>query len=286
MSRAPFVPADALDQMRTSATPPVIFDATLLLHKARFDGDFHAESGRSRWEQAHVPGSVHVEVDTELSVPDVTHDRHPPAQVLADTLAGFGVEQGTPVVVYDSTGGLWAARVWFLLRWIGVPVTVLDGGLSGWRTAGLPVESGPAPEPVPVPIWTATAVRDAWIDKDELLQFGDFAGHLVCGLSPASFSGSEPTRYSRRGHIPGSINVPARSLFDDAGFIRSSAEIRARYLDAGADLGSELLLYCGGGISAAANALALSSIGVHDVRVYDGSLEEWSADPLLPLITS
>jgi thiosulfate/3-mercaptopyruvate sulfurtransferase len=283
MSREPFISAHALAQMRTSATPPVIFDATLVLHKARFDGDFHAESGRSCWEEAHVPGSVHVEVDTELSVPDVTHDRHPPPQILADALARLGVGQETPVVVYDSTGGLWAARVWFLLRWIGVPVQVLDGGLSGWRESGLPIESGSGSATVPVPRWKAKAAHHVWIDKDELLQFGEFTGNLVCGLSSASFSGSEPTRYSRRGHIPGSINVPARSLFDGAGRILSSAEIMARYRDAAADLGSELLLYCGGGISATANALALSSIGIQNARVYDGSLEEWSADPDLPL---
>jgi len=72
---------------------------------------------------------------------------------------------------------------------------------------------------VPVAKWKARAAYDAWIDKDELLQFREFAGNLVCALSPASFSGSEPTRYSRRGHIPGSVNVPARSLFDDAGLI-------------------------------------------------------------------
>ncbi|MBB5163913.1 sulfurtransferase [Mycobacterium sp. AZCC_0083] len=286
MSREPFISAHALDQMRTSAAPPVIFDATLVLHKARFDGDFHAESGRSRWEEAHVPGSVHVEVDTELSVPDSTHDRHPPPQVLADTLARLGVGQETPVVVYDSTGGLWAARVWYLLRWIGVPVGVLDGGLTGWRESGLPVESGLRPESVPVSRWEARVAYHAWIDKDELLQFGEFSGNLVCGLSSASFSGSEPTRYSRRGHIPGSINVPARSLFDDSGFIRSRAEVTARYRDADVDLDTELLLYCGGGISAAANALALSSIGFQHARVYDGSLEEWSADPDLPLIVS
>jgi thiosulfate/3-mercaptopyruvate sulfurtransferase len=283
MSRNPLVSAEVLDRMRADATPPVILDATLLLHKARFDGDFHSESGRPRWERAHIPGSLHVEVDTELSIPDVTHDRHPPPQALADTLARLGIGSRTQVVVYDSTGGLWAARVWFLLRWIGVPVTVLDGGLSGWQDSGLPVERGPRVETAPVPRWAAQTAHDAWIDKDELLDIHSTAGNLVCGLSPASFSGSEPTRYSRRGHIPGSANVPARALFDDKGFIRSEAEIAAHYRDAGAHLDSELLLYCGGGISATANALALSSIGIQHARVYDGSLEEWSADPALPL---
>ncbi|MCV7225535.1 sulfurtransferase [Mycolicibacterium komossense] len=284
MTRNPVVSTQELHRMRSGATPPMILDATLLLRRAQFDGDFHAESGRTQWEDVHIPGSVHVEVDTQLSVPDATHDRHPSPQALADALARIGIGPRTPVVVYDTTGGLWAARVWYLLRWIGVPVTVLDGGLAAWRSAGLPVESGPpASERVPIPGWTATATRAAWIERDELAAIWESAGNLVCGLSSAAFTGSEPTRYSRRGHIPGSVNVPARALFDDAGLLRSEAEITAQYREAGVDLTREVLLYCGGGISATANALALSAIGVDHFRVYDGSLEEWSADPALPL---
>ena len=284
MSGTPFVSPGALHQMVTGPAPPVVLDATLLLPKPRFDGDFRSHSGRPQWVRAHIPGSVHVEVDAELSVPDATHDRHPPPQVLADALAQLGIGARTTVVVYDGTGGLWAARVWFLLRWIGVPVHVLDGGFAGWQSLGMPVETGPGPERPPAPPWQAHPTYDAWIDESDIR--GGPADNLVCGLSPAAFSGSEPTRYSRRGHIPGSVNVPARSLFDDAGFIRSKAEIAQRYRAAGVDLGSEVLLYCGGGISAAANALALSHIGIRHVRIYDGSLEEWSANPALPLVTT
>jgi thiosulfate/3-mercaptopyruvate sulfurtransferase len=284
VTRGPFVSPLSLDELRTGTTPPVILDATLLLHPPRFDGDFRAESGRPRWEQARLPGSIHVRVDTDLSIPDVTHDRHPPAQELADALARFGIGERTRVVVYDGVGGLWAARVWFLLRWIGVPVAVLDGGLSAWREAGLPLESGPGQVVEAAPRWRARVARDVWIGKEELVQIDSSAGSLVCGLSPGSFGGTEPTRYSRRGHIPGSVNVPARAHFDEAGFIRSSAEISAQYREAGVDLTGEVLLYCGGGISATANALALSSVGIELARVYDGSLEEWSADPDLPLV--
>ena len=132
--------------------------------------------------------------------------------------------------------------------------------------------------------WQATATRDAWVERDEV-ERASLDGTLVCGLGASAFAGAEPTRYSRRGHIPGSVNVPARGLFDADGRVLAPAEVRERYLSAGVDLGAELLLYCGGGISAAANALALAHAGIRTVRVYDGSLEEWSADPSLPLTT-
>lgn len=285
MTRAPFVSADELHRKLAGPTPPVVLDATLLLRKARFDGDFHAESGRAQWEEAHLPGSTHVEVDVELSIPDATHDRHPSPQDLADAFARLGIGVRSEVVVYDGNGGLWAARVWFLLRWIGVPVAVLDGGLANWRARGLPIETGVGQRPEPVGSWVAAAVHDSWVEKAEILEKHSGAANLVCGLSPESFWGAEPTRYARRGHIPGSINVPARRLFDDDGLIRSPAEIDQQYRDAGVNLDDEVLLYCGGGISATANALALASIGIEHARVYDGSLEEWSADPELPLLT-
>ncbi|KQO96944.1 sulfurtransferase [Leifsonia sp. Leaf264] len=292
MSAPAFVDAGTLAQQLATERPPVVLDATLVLHKPRFDGDFSAESGRERWLAAHIPSSHHVAIDTDFSAPHVTHDHHEQPQRIADRLAELGVGQQTRVVVYDSVGTLWAARLWYLLDWIGVEVSVLDGGLRAWRTAGLPVAvgTGPdaasdaAPATAPAARWRPTVTRDAWVERDEV-ELASADGTLVCGLSAAAFAGAEPTRYSRRGHIPGSVNVPARGLFDADGRVLAPAEVRERYLAAGADLDAELLLYCGGGISATANALALAHAGIRSVRVYDGSLEEWSADPSLPLTT-
>ncbi|BDV31179.1 sulfurtransferase [Microbacterium terricola] len=279
-----FVSAAELRTELDGPTPPTVFDATLILRRPRFDGDFTATSGRPRWATAHLPGSRHVAIDTDFSVPHVTHDHHPEPQQIADRLADLGVGPHDRVVAYDTAGGLWAARLWYLLDGIDVDVRVLDGGLAAWRDAGgAVVESDEPPAAAPAERWTAHARRPAWIDRDEVLGALPTA-NLVCGLSRASFAGAEPTRYTRRGHIPGSANVPARELFDEAGLVRTPAAVRAAFTAAGVDLDREVLLYCGGGISATANALALRHAGVSDVRVYDGSLEEWSADPSLPLV--
>jgi thiosulfate/3-mercaptopyruvate sulfurtransferase len=126
------------------------------------------------------------------------------------------------------------------------------------------------------------------VSKQELVErAADDDRPLVCGLPAGSFTGTDPSRYARRGHIPGSVNVSSRDLFTSDGHVRSRVELILAYDTAGVDVAAtatpEVLLYCGGGISAAANALTLAAIGTTAVRIYDGSLEEWTADPSLPL---
>jgi thiosulfate/3-mercaptopyruvate sulfurtransferase len=287
----PFISAWELSKALASDLPPAIFDASLVLHSAQFDGDYRKESGRGRWSAAHIPTSHHVDVATQFSdVSAPLHYAHPQPQAVADELARLGVALHESVVVYDSTGTLWAARLWYLLRWIGVDVRVLDGGLAAWREAGFPVESGESGESAPrlaVANWPATAVREAWITRAELLERGERDPRpLICSLPAAQFTGSEPTRYTRRGHIPGSVNVSSRALFDDDGTVKLALELAAIHEAAAVSVSSgaqEILLYCGGGISASAGALALSQLGMENCRIYDESLEEWSADPALPL---
>ena len=211
------------------------------------------------------------------------HYTHPEPQAIADELARLGIEEGREVVVYDSTGTLFAARLWYLLRWIGVRARVLDGGFAAWVTGGHPVESGEQDAPAPVPTWPAEAVRRAWVSKEELLE-RDSDTPLVCALPRGSFTGADPTRYARRGRIPGSVTVSSRDLFTSDGHVKSRVELILAYEQEGVHVGDdEVLLYCGGGISAAGSALTLAAIGQRAVRIYDGSLEEWSADPALPL---
>ena len=282
---SPFVTVSHLVLARASESAPVVLDASCVLHSAKFDGDYRRESGRPRWLEAHIPGSQHVDVPTQFS--DTTaslHYTHPTPQAIADQLARIGVGRADAVVVYDTTGGLFAARLWYLLRWIGVDAKVLDGGLAAWVAAGQPTSSGESAATTPVEPWTPSASLDSWISKDELVARSQSdARPLVCGLPAGSFAGSDPSRYARRGRIPGSVNVSSRDLFASDGTVKQNESLRAAYAAAGVTGAEEVLLYCGGGISASANALTLVELGVTAVRIYDGSLEEWSADESLPL---
>jgi thiosulfate/3-mercaptopyruvate sulfurtransferase len=292
---SPFISVSELADSLASASPPVVFDASLELHPAKFDGDYRRDNGRPRWLAAHIPGSHHVDVATQFSdVTAKTSYAHPEPQEIADELARLGVGADTEVVIYDTTGTMWAARLWYLLRWIGVQARVLDGGLAAWQAAGHEVASGDAPSAAPVAPWSATIARKAWVSRQELAErSADDERPLVCSLPAGSFTGADPTRYSRRGHIPGSVNVSSRDLFKSDGTLKSRVEVILAYSGAGVDPAAvgatgtdEVLLYCGGGISASAGALTLAAIGVKAVRIYDGSLEEWSADPSLPLVVS
>jgi thiosulfate/3-mercaptopyruvate sulfurtransferase len=285
---SPFIDAAELARELGSDTPPAVLDASYILHSPEFDGDYRRETGHPLWLEGHIPGSQYVDVPTQFSdESSPLHYTHPEPQAIADELARIGIGEGRRVVLYDSTATIWAARLWYLLDWIGVDVRVLDGGIAAWRLGGHPVVSGEAAAPEPAATWPVTHPRDAWIDRSELVaRSSDDRRPLVCGLPAGSFTGSAPTRYSRRGRIPGSVNVSSRALFASDGTVLAPGDLTAAYESAGVSLDAsapEILLYCGGGISASANALTLAALGSRSVRIYDGSLEEWSADPELPL---
>ena len=284
----PFISVSELADSLAEPLPPIVLDASLELHAPAFDGDYRMNSGRDRWLAGHIPGSRHVDVATQFSDTSApTHYAHPEPQQIADELARLGVSRDSQVVIYDTTGTMWAARLWYLLRWIGVSARVLDGGYKAWTAGGQPVETGEAPALASVEPWKAESVRRAWISKEELLErASDDKRPLVCSLPAGSFTGADATRYARRGRIPGSVNVSSRDLFGGNGTLKSRVELILAYDAAGVDVAEnseEVLLYCGGGISASAGALTLAAIGQKAVRIYDGSLEEWSADPALPL---
>lgn len=146
------------------------------------------------------------------------------------------------------------------------------------------MDEGGTPVPAVTPV-VPDPRPGKWATLDEVaaISRGERPGTLVCALPAGGFDGSAPTRYSRRGHIPASRSLPGRELLDSAGRLLPAPELAARTdtVLQGAD--SPVVLYCGGGISAAATSLALTLLGRDDIAVYDGSLEEWSKDPALPL---
>ena len=265
----------------------VVLDATALLPSPREDGDYRSASGREAWAERHLPGSRHADLTGDLSDHEAPyHFAVPTPEALAAALARLGVGEDSEVVTYDSGGGIWAARLWWMLRAIGVPAAALDGGLEAWEAAGRPLASGDDTDPVPaVPPVTPVVRPDLWsgIEDVAAISRGERPGTLVCALPTGGYDGSAPTRYSRRGHIPASRSLPGRGLLDESGHVLPAEELAARVgavLDAD---DSPVVLYCGGGISAAGAALALTLLGRTDVSLYDGSLEEWSKDPARPL---
>ncbi|MFD7601631.1 sulfurtransferase [Streptomyces mirabilis] len=180
-----------------------------------------------------------------------------------------------------------------MLRSISVPLAVLDGGWQAWEAGGHPIacgdetgggETSAAPvtgplTPVPRPgMWTG-------IETVGAVSRGERPGTLVCALPPGGFEGSVPSRYSRRGHIPGSLSLPGRGLLDGTGRFLAAAQLAERVGSVLKGDESPVILYCGGGISAAGTVLALTLLGRKDIALYDGSLEEWSQEPSRPLAT-
>ena len=248
-------------------------------------GVLNIESGRERWDQEHIPGSVHVDLMAELA--DQTAEllfTMPPTDQLVSAMESVGVGDGTRVVLYDFDINMWAARVWWMLRSIGFDeAAILDGGLRRWKAEGRSVTADPAPRHPR----GALAVRPrpgTFVGKEEVFSaIGDDHTALVDALPAAHYDGVIQF-YKRRGHIPTAVNVPAGSLVDhDTHAYAGMDELRslaAPALEAGC---SRTIAYCGGGISAASTAFALSLLGVEQVSIYDGSMGEWTADPSLPL---
>ena len=295
-------------------TDIAVFDATARLAAPVADGDYRVSTGRPRWEAERIPGSRYVDLLAALSDPDRPyHFGYPGDAELARRLPGLGIHAGTCVVSYDRDGGIWAARLWWMLRGIGIDARVLDGGWASWTEAACPVETGQLVEPdgsgevgqpaaTGVPAgWDDPAVSKpvaarpgpgpgpgagpgAWASRRDVEEIvaGRRDAALVCALGYTAFEGTVPTRYTRRGHIPGSLNLPARGTVDKHGRLLPGDELRD-LLAPLLDDPRPLVLYCGGGISACLLALALTEAGRADISVYDGSLEEWTADPRLPV---
>ncbi|MFM9150212.1 MAG: sulfurtransferase, partial [Solirubrobacterales bacterium] len=210
--------------------------------------------------------------------------RLPSPEAFAEVIGRYGIGNDTAVVVYDTTAGMWASRLWWMLRVFGHDkVAVLDGGWAKWEEDGRPVtgDAGEAPAPaVFTPIFRGELVAT----KDEVADAVDDSGVvLVNALWPELFRGEAKTPLDRAGRIPGSVNVPFTEVANEDGTLRSPEEVREIFTRAGAD-GKSVVTYCGGGIAATFDALALATAGV-EAAVYDGSLVEWVADPELALET-
>lgn len=231
-----------------------------------------------------IPGSQDADLATDLSGPGGGRAGSrplPDLAVLQSAARRWGVRDDSEVVVYDHEGGLQAARAWWVLRWAGAArVRLLDGGFAGWQSAGLPTDFESA-EPVAGDI-VLTAGGMPEIDADAALELAS-AGVLIDSRMSANYEGGtsapgEPLR----GHIPGAVSLPAAENLDASGHFLAADALRTSYAAIGADGSKPIGVYCGAGVSAAHDLLALASIGLH-APMYVGSWSAWSADPSRPV---
>lgn len=241
--------------------------------------------GRERYEAGHVPGAAYVDLESDLADPPGPRGRHPlpaPDRFVA-AMRRYGVSGRRPVVVYDDASGTSAARCWWLLRHHGHPeVRLLDGGWPAWLEVGGSVETGAATAPYgdftarPGGLPVVDAAGAAALAED---------GVLIDARAPERFRGEVEPVDPVAGHVPGAVNVPtARNLVPDgdrAGRFKGPDELAGEYhlaLAPGTDVG----VYCGSGVTAAHDVLALELLGV-TAALYAGSWSEWVTDPSRPV---
>jgi thiosulfate/3-mercaptopyruvate sulfurtransferase len=243
--------------------------------------------GREDFEKGHIPGAQFVDMLRDVS--DTSQRLRFMRQAPDDFAAAmrrFGVGSTTRVVTYSTANAWWATRLWWLLRVFGFDnAAVLNGGWQKWSREGWPVETGPAAPRSPGD-FVVREVRDLMVDKSQVLAaIGDSAVCTLNALTPAQHAGSGGNSYGRPGRIAGSVNLPAAHLVDPETNVFLPADLlRGRFVAVGA-LDKQVITYCGGGIAASADALALVMLGHTDVKLYDASLSEWAMDPALPMET-
>lgn len=270
---------DELAAALASPAPPVVADVRWTLG---------GPPGRADFETGHIPGAQWVDLEHELSGRPVGKGgRHPlpGPEAFQGAMRRIGVWQAVPVVVYDGANALAAARLWWLLTDAGhADVRVLDGGFAGWRSAGLPLASGPA-QPVASGNIVVRPGSRPRVDADEVaaaLQAPDPV--VVVDVRTAErYTGATEPLDPVAGHIPGAINLPSMVNVDDAGRFAAPDVLAARYQAAGVD--KSAIVYCGSGITAAHTLLALAHAGLPDARLYSGSWSDWVSDPARPVAT-
>ena len=236
--------------------------------------------GRADFEVGHVPGAAYVDLDAALAAPPGTGGRHPlpDVAVFEAAMRNAGVRADRPVVVYDDWEGRAAARAWWLLRHHGHrDVRVLDGGWTAWLALGGPVESGP----------TRPDEGDFAADAVGLMPAVEAAGVLdvevlIDARAPERYRGDVEPIDPVAGRIPGAANVPTTANVAPDGRFRSPAELAALYARAGAVPGADVAAYCGSGVTAAHDVLALEVAGVR-AALYPGSWSGWITDPDRPV---
>lgn len=241
-------------------------------------------SGQAAYRRGHIPGAVWVDIDRQLSAPaspDAGRHPLPSAEAFAAAMSRLGIGDTTPVVVYDDARGSIAARLWWMLHILDHEVAVLDGGLDAWTGPLDTDDVVPTPARFTARAWPSDRIVDA--DEVEALRASDDA--LVLDARTATrFAEGDPAIDPRPGHIPGARNAPWAGNIDAAtGRLHGAGELRGRYDDLGASDARTIVAYCGSGVTACHDLLALTIAGFGDrLALYPGSWSQWGSDDARP----
>jgi thiosulfate/3-mercaptopyruvate sulfurtransferase len=263
-----------------------LIDQMLVIVDCRYDLK-DAAWGQRQYVERHVPGAVYASLDADLSgEKNGRNGRHPPPvpAALTRVFGQLGIDASVQVVAYDQDNGMYASRLWWLLRWLGHDaVAVLDGGFAKWEAEHRPTRSGV--EKNAAREFVASLRADSVVDADQVAQAIAAGDHLlVDARAPERYRGENETLDKVAGHIPGAVNHFFKWNLTDEGTFRSPPEIRDRVRASVGDVaGNRVIAYCGSGVTACHNLLALEHAGLGGGRLYVGSWSEWSSDPTRPI---
>lgn len=266
-------PLIAAEELHDNLSNVLVFDCRAAL------GD--TAKGRQDFEAGHIQGAVHADLDVDLSSAPGDGGRHPLPDrgAITSRFCDWGIQQGSRLVCYDQNNGAFAGRFWWLARWLGHEhVQVLDGGLDEWLASGFSTETIETPRTKSD--FQAAEPLTRVCSASDLTQ----ESHLIDARDEARFRGEHEPIDPVAGHIPGAVCAPFSANLDNGKF-RSPEALTERFKTLGFDQHHNIVCYCGSGVSAIHNILALLIAGYPEPVLYPGSWSEWIRDPQRPIAT-
>ena len=248
------------------------------------------QAGRTAHASGHIGAAIFADLDHDLAGPlrgpdGVFRGRHPLPEraTLLQTLRGWGIADATQVIAYDAHGGMFAARLWWLLRWLGHPaVAVLDGGLAAWQAGNHPLMTSMTLPVARGAISDGAALTRTVSAADLLANLGSGQHQIIDARAPDRFRGENDTMDPVGGHIPGAANRFFKDNLDPADRFKSAAQLQAEWAPL-LDAPGNAVMQCGSGVTACHNLLALEVAGLPGAALYPGSWSEWCSDSSRPV---
>lgn len=257
----------------------IVLDTTVIVRPDK-TGKYVSSTGQPAYDAGHIPTAGFADLTGTLSAKDTSLEFvMPTPEQFAAAMGELGVGNDSRVVLYSADNHVWAARLWWMLRWAGFDkVSLLDGGLNAWKENGGKLSIKPANHSKKK--FTLSLRPELIADRDEVFAAINNKKIDIFDAMPAAHYQGKFSMYSRPGHITSAINMPTSDLYDESGLYKSYDEMDLIYES---DRSKRSITYCGGGVAASTVAFNLHRLGYTDVAVYMGSLQEWSIDPANPM---